>query len=350
MTNLMIDNKNESKDWHLIEFYTPIIEFKTENIKEGIEPDFLIRGIAINETTTHNGHKYIAEELQKAANQLTGKKLLVDHDNRVESIKGVISKSWWNQMEKRIEFEGSVKDKVTREMIIDGRLSDVSIGAYAQDLVKEEDGTFIAKGLDIVELSFVAIPADSKANFAMAMDNSFQLKEAMNSEMENEMKKCPECGKMINKDKMKQHMKDKHSSNEEKLELLSERRLNEMDTEIAKVQEDFSQKEKALLEKIVMLEAEKKQHKVNEYQIICTEKKIKAKDTSKISDETLDILIEQLKEIIIPVIEQTKPALKSVINEEVSENIDNIMLESAKKGYAIWAMPDSKGHISVKKW
>src|SRR3990167_3084448 len=169
----------EKKDWRLIEFFTPISEFK-ENLIEGKESDFIIRGVAINETTTQNGHKYIAEELQKASSHLIGKKLLVDHRNEVDAIKGVITNSSWNAKEKRIEFEGSVKDKVMREMIRDGRLSDVSIGAFARDLVKEEDGSMVAKGLEIVELSFVAVPADSKANFGMAMANNFQIKESLN--------------------------------------------------------------------------------------------------------------------------------------------------------------------------
>ena len=75
-----VSKKEKSTSWHELRFTTPI----TENAD--INDDFIIRGVAINETTTHNGHKYIAEELAKAAPGLMGKPLLVDHDNRVESI------------------------------------------------------------------------------------------------------------------------------------------------------------------------------------------------------------------------------------------------------------------------
>lgn len=310
-------NNNKPKDWRLIEYFVPITEFSETPFKEGFEPDFIIRGVAINETTTHNGHKYIAEELQKASSHLIGKKLLVDHDNRVESIKGVIKNSWWNDAAKRIEFEGSVKDKTIKEMIRDGRLSDVSIGAYARDLV-EEDGAKVAKGLQIVELSFVAVPADSKANFAMAMDNSYQIKESI----------------ITNK-------------------VANERRLDEMeDSKELNENVELKATNLKILEELNSLKTEKKQLKVNEYKRLCAEKAVKEKDVSKASEETIDMLIEQIKEIKnLPVENTEKKQLKSVVSEKVVEEVTPYVVEKSAlvKGIGFWAMPDAKKrHVIIK--
>ena len=280
---------SDKKDWRLIEFFTPINEFK-EDLIEGKESDFIIRGVAINETTTHNGHKYVAEELQKASSHLIGKKLLVDHRNEVDAIKGVIKNSWFNPTEKRIEFEGSVKDKTIKEMIKDGRLSDVSIGAYATDLVKEDNGSLIAKGLQIVELSFVAVPADSKANFAMAMDNNYAIKESLNL---IEMSVCPECKKEFeDKEEMLKHKKEKHPTESY---LRTERRYGEMEEnkiqEMEKSQKELTESNQKMLEELNILRNERRQNIVSEYKKLCSEKKVKEKDVSTHSDETIKLLI-----------------------------------------------------------
>ena len=55
----------ESDEKLLFEYAVPIAEnFLDQN-------EFLIKGIAINETTTSNGHKFIAEELEKSAGTRT---------------------------------------------------------------------------------------------------------------------------------------------------------------------------------------------------------------------------------------------------------------------------------------
>ena len=323
------------KDWHIIEFFAPISEFQN-NITEGHEPEFIIKGIAINETTTSNGHKFIAEELQKASTHLIGKKLLVDHRNEVDAIKGIVRNSWWNSTDKRIEFEGIVKDKITQEMIKDGRLSDVSIGAYAKDLIKEEDGSYIAKGLELMELSFVAIPADSKANFATAMQTNYNLKESLIFEMV----KCPECNKEIkDKEELKKHIKKEHT---ESLNVKTERRYGEMEEN--KLQEMESEKVKLMeehkkaLEELTILRNEKRQNLISEYKKLCSEKKVKEKDISNQSDNVIMLLTEQIKDIVV------EKQFKSQISESVDlAGIDRTCFEQSSlvRGTGFWEMPDS---------
>jgi hypothetical protein len=57
-----------------------------------MDNDFLINGVAINATITANNHKFLSEELRESASTLNGVPLLVDHDNRIESIKGILSR------------------------------------------------------------------------------------------------------------------------------------------------------------------------------------------------------------------------------------------------------------------
>lgn len=166
----------------IVEFYAPI------EVKESVQdlPDgFKISGVAIDETISRNGIKYTAEELRKSAYTLKGKSLLDSH--RQESIKdilGTVIEATFNEDSKSVEFTAVVKDKMAQEMIKDGRIQNVSIGARADDLIENE--TFKeAKGLEFLELSLVAVPGVANASisqgFAGALLEKFDfLKEAQN--------------------------------------------------------------------------------------------------------------------------------------------------------------------------
>lgn len=147
-------------------------------IKESVSvgKDFIIKGVAINETTTRNNVRYMGEELSKAAPSLQGKPILKDHENSVDNIIGRVMKSSYDPMMKCVCFEGKVMEKKYQEMITDGRINSVSIGAMVSSVeTSEEEGSpMIPRGIDFVELSLVAIPADPNAGFAQAMCESFK--------------------------------------------------------------------------------------------------------------------------------------------------------------------------------
>lgn len=164
--------REQSKDWRVLEFFVPI----EEKLSEG--DDFIIRGVAINETTTMNNVKYVAEELEKAALSFRNVPILLDHKNEVKNIVGrTTERVVFNSQFKRIEFEGKIMDKDIREMIRDGRIGSVSIGAKVEDLIEEEDGSMKAVGIKGLEISLVAVPGDSQANLAQAMVHSLRLRE-----------------------------------------------------------------------------------------------------------------------------------------------------------------------------
>jgi len=156
-----------------MEFCVPISEALSN------DDEFIIKGIAINETTTRNGITYVASELEQAAPSFRNKPILVDHSASINDIVGRTTENVvFNSITKAIEFEGRIMDKKIKEMINDGRITDVSIGAKVNDLVEnKEDGSITAVGLEGLELSLVAVPGDPGAGLANALSESFKIKE-----------------------------------------------------------------------------------------------------------------------------------------------------------------------------
>src|SRR3990167_1944038 len=107
------------------------------------DQDFIIQGIAINATVTANNHKFLPEELKSSAITLTGVPLLVDHDNRIESIKGRVIVGQYDEVNPRILFKAKVMDSKIKEMIQNKLINSVSIGAAVGQIDEGDDGILI---------------------------------------------------------------------------------------------------------------------------------------------------------------------------------------------------------------
>jgi len=167
----IIKKPKRIKDWRVLEFEMPISSTITEGSK------MKIKGTAINEVTTRNKVKYIAKELEKAAPTFRNVPILLDHKNEVQAIVGRSTNNVnWNPQTRALEFEANIMDEKIQQMINDGRITSVSIGAQVDDLVEQEDGSMLATGIRGLELSLVAVPGDPNANIAMAMQESFDMK------------------------------------------------------------------------------------------------------------------------------------------------------------------------------
>jgi len=169
------------KEGLFFEYFVPI-----ESSAE-INGDFTINGIAINETTTSNGHKFLGEELMKAANTLVGVPLLKDHSNLVDSIVGKVNSAHWDESLRNIPFKATIKDQKIKQLISDGLLSTVSVGAHVDPAdIEEVDGEIIPHNIQFKELSVVAVPADGGATFTRAFSEAFKSYSSKDDSKSNE--------------------------------------------------------------------------------------------------------------------------------------------------------------------
>lgn len=302
------EGENMKKDWRIIEYNVPIELSEATKLEAD---DFVIQGTAINETITRNNVKYTAEELANSAHTLNNKPILKDHRNEVDAIVGRTTNSGYDSNKKSVLFEGKIMDKQMREMIKDGRITNVSIGAKVKDLVKEEkDGSeyVVAKGLEFLELSLVPVPGDANATIAQALSEAYNIK----NEAEHDFK-CPECEKEFESKKdLKKHMMDEHMEEKTKEE-------NKMEG-ISKEQFD------ALKAELDAIKAEK---------IKAEELKVKEAEMAKLKEELKAELFKQL--------EENKPKTKGLVSTEKSVEEGLVLEELGNGKYAIWNMPKVKG-------
>ena len=162
------------------------LNFQVDIKEQGfLNGDFIIQGTAISSNITSNNHKFLSEELQKSAPSLKGVPLLKDHNNTIDSIVGRVVSGEFNQLETKIDFKAKVIDEDAKQLIKDGRLNTVSVGAIVDD-IEEEDGVFIPRGITFKELSLVAVPADSAATFQIALKEAYNSKGNVSDYTESE--------------------------------------------------------------------------------------------------------------------------------------------------------------------
>ena len=157
--------------------FTYQIPFKIVKERAGVKEKkaFHISGDAISEGVTRNKYKYTKEELMQSAKSLIGKPILKDHREEVDAIVGKVVHAEFK--DGVVKFEGDIMDEKIKEMIEDGRIENVSIGAQVEDLIKEgkgDDETMTVKGLEFLELSLVAVPGDPNAVINHALTESLK--------------------------------------------------------------------------------------------------------------------------------------------------------------------------------
>lgn len=173
-----------TKAWNVFEYSVPIEVVEAVKVEEGIaDQPFLVRGVAINEGVTRNNVKYAADELRASTHTLVDKPILKDHNNTVDSIVGRTTQNvHFDETMKAVKFEGKIMERKYADMIRDGRITNVSIGASVKELVQEEsEGSkwLVAKGLEFLELSLVPVPGCPQASIGQALEEAYHCKQAV---------------------------------------------------------------------------------------------------------------------------------------------------------------------------
>ena len=181
----------------IIEYITPIT-FTEAQIIEGCskKSPLKISGVAIDETISYNNLKYTKEELKKAAPSLSDKPILKDHKNEIDSLVGRTSVSSFNEIQNQVLYDGFIMDKNTIEMIEDGRIKNVSIGAKVERLrrenPKDSNSPLIAEGISFLELSVTPVQGVQNATISQAISEKFNLGDKMVEEETETTEETPE--------------------------------------------------------------------------------------------------------------------------------------------------------------
>jgi len=135
-----------------------------------------ISGIAVSEQVSRNGRKYIAKELEKFAPTLTGRPILKDHEGITDNVIGVITHAETLDAGKTVRYEGWVKEDGSGivEKMKDGRIKEVSIGAMAGKVVKEnkDDPYVIPVDMEAMELSTTPVPGNRGTSIIKQDENN----------------------------------------------------------------------------------------------------------------------------------------------------------------------------------
>lgn len=293
-------NKIKHNDYSKLEqnFNYDISIQESTSFREGNSDVFVIKGIAINSTTTKNGHTFLSEELEKSASGLRGKPLLKDHTNTIDSIIGKVTDAFYDSVTRSIKFEAKIFDKSIQEKIREGLINKVSVGAYTQSVEEADDDTYILRGIEFVELSLVAVPADAGAEFAMAVMQSLQKESTKVSKNK------------VSAESTQNKIKMEDKKVEDKIEESKQESVKESQdfSELKLMMESLVESNKALKETVSELKAKKQ-----------VEEKVEEKKVEEKVDETKGSI-----------------ARESVDDEEVEESAQDFVLERAGSGFAFY--------------
>jgi len=169
-----------------LNFVVPIIELLQQKDDDKLDNVMRIEGVAIEETTSRNNVTYKVDELEMAADTLVGAPLLKDHNNTVDGIVGKVTEAYMDG--KQLKFKAEVMDDSMKEKIRNGLIKNVSVGSKLKELqkvVEDEVTKFVAKGIEFLELSLVAVPGVKGATFTQSVTEAF---DAFEVEERNNMK------------------------------------------------------------------------------------------------------------------------------------------------------------------
>src|SRR3990167_1580666 len=154
-----------------------------------------VKGIAVRSGVSKNNHKFLPEELVKAVDRSIGKTypLIKDHDARTDNTIGRITFGMANvdgSGDTIVTYHGFAIEDGSNILskIQEGVITEVSIGAHAERMVKESEDSIeeIPIGIHFAELSTTPTPA---------VDGTMLTKASIQNTIVKEAFTCKECGK-----------------------------------------------------------------------------------------------------------------------------------------------------------
>jgi len=303
-----------------------------------------VQGVAIRPGISKNGINYTAEELVSFAPSLTDKPILKDHRGEVDNTVGLVVKSGSNGTGV-VNFSGWVKEDGTKLLakIADKRIKEVSIGAFVNRLVRENDDDehLTAIGIEAMELSLTPVPAVTGTSLTQALEMI-------------EKKKTNEKIKVLPIYENVESFTTLRTVEETKEEKMSEDEPKKEETPVAPVEEP-KKEETPKPEAETKPAAESKEVKVEQ-----TAKVNIDVDTSKLNEaiektEKLLSLKKQLSESDKVIKEEKKPTTKGKVEKSADKTAakesvsTELVVEKCEygTGASLWRHPNADGSYKV---
>jgi len=297
----------DNPNFLLLEYSVPI------DISEMGGKDFVITGTAIDSTVSRNNIRYLPEELQGSVGTLKGVPILDSHkQDSVKNILGVVQDAFFDNSTNAVKFKGKIMDKEIQNMISDGRIRNVSIGAKVVDLPKDEDSEiFTAKGIEFLELSLVPIQGVKNATISQALFEKYKF--------------VKDVEKIFNEINGEELMTD-------------EIKKEEVDA-LKKTVEDFKVLEATKNKEIETLKTQLEESKKVETEKVKTDERFTA------IEKSITALLEEIKGLKAKPIEEAKKveeqpkAEPKTVVETVKPKENDLVIERYRDGVSIWRMP-----------
>jgi len=296
-----------------------------------------VHGIAIKPGISKNMIKYTAEECKNFAETLKGRPFLKDHAGYVDATIGLVTDSQIGNGNKCL-YSGWIKEDGTGllEKIEDNRIKEVSIGAFAKQIVLDEEESdkigedvFLAVGLEAMELSLTPVPAVKGTSLKQTLKNI-------------ELKRTGEKIKVL---PVLESINDFSENNKE---------VEKMSEEEVKKEEEMTEEEMTEEQEETKDEAKEETEETSEEKVKKTTSEANVKvnvDTSKVDEaikkyERLAELKEKFAKEEAKKVENTKGKVtKTEENIETKEKDSGFVVENSEygNGVSLWKYPNPDG-------
>lgn len=270
-----------------------------------------ISGIAVREGVSRNNRKYIAKELKSFAPTLVNRPILKDHEGVTDNVIGKVTTSEFKEDGNMVVYEGWIKEDGTKllDKVRDGRISEVSIGAMAGRVVKEneDDDIIIPTQMEALELSTTPVPGNKGTSLFLQTTENIDLSEEGITKMIENYDKENNSNSHSNSNSISNNGDIRKTQTERRLKMESEEKEKALQLQVETLVKEKAELEKLNTEKVEVLEKEKveleiarKQDAINRYTEKAKAKNITAKDLSNSSMETITMAIEMVDELPEP--------------------------------------------------